>query len=72
MKTQPMEQLDGAAYGGPCDGLKFKHTADMKRVKLNGCEKPKPRQHIYVFHEGLTAERGVRTYLWEKMEGWKV
>jgi hypothetical protein len=46
------------------------HTEDMKRVKVKG---PDKAMHLYVFHENLTKERGVRTYLWEGMQdqAWK-
>lgn len=68
--SSPAPHLKGQCFHGPCDGLEFMHTEDMKRVKVKG---PDKAMHLYVFHENLTKERGVRTYLWEGMQdqAWK-
>jgi len=43
--------LEGTCYGGPHDGKRFLHTADMRRVKLLDGKKA----HIYAHCQTLSA-----------------
>lgn len=65
----PPEKLEGECYGGSCDGKRFLHTADMKRVKLKDSD---GKYQIYVWHADLSAERGKPVFVHESIEGWKV
>ena len=68
--SSPAPKEKGFCFHGPCDGLEFLHTPEATRVRVPG---PDKAMHLYVFHEGLTQERGVRTFLWEgaKEQAWK-
>ena len=68
--TKPMP-LDGFCYGGPCDGQGFKHTEDMRRVKIRDRDTP-PQLHVYVYNQTLSEEQGRRVYLHEKIDAWRV
>lgn len=67
--NNPPEKLEGECYGGSCDGKRFLHTADMKRVKLMDSEK---KYQVYAWHEGKSAERGKPMFVHVSIDGWKV
>lgn len=60
--------LEGTCYGGPHDGKRFLHTADMRRVKLLDGKKA----HIYAHCETLSAEQGRPVFVHESIEPWKL